>query len=146
MLVDLDGIERALLRARQQHPIRSELRSELALDLDSLLSTPPDGPKVPDWLSPAHIRIDDLTREIATLLGRDALEGGKVEEALALGQRILDRDACDEPARELRIRALLNRGDLASACREFRVYREVLASELGAKPSAALAALVATAS
>jgi DNA-binding SARP family transcriptional activator len=52
------------------------------------------------------------------------------------------RDPCDEPARELRIRALLASGERALACRELRAYRETLRLELGTEPSPEIGALI----
>jgi len=142
IIVDLDNIERLVLEAQRQNPIAPELRSQLQAELDRLILPRPARTDTWEWFAPVGVRIDDLTRQLATVLGRDALEAGDFAAALNLGQRIIEVDPCDEPARELRIRAHLAAGDRASAYREFRLYREVLESELGARPSTELAALV----
>jgi DNA-binding SARP family transcriptional activator len=140
--IDLETIERATLQARHQRNLDDALRSELESLLEGL--APPRSSRCDSWawFAPVRSRIDDLTREVVTLLGRDALAAGNVEAALTLGQRIISIDPCDEPARELRIRAHVAAGDRGAAFREFRTYREILESELGAKPSADLAALL----
>lgn len=51
-------------------------------------------------------------------------------------------DPCDEGARDLAIRALLQAGDQAGAMRHYRQYRETLWAELQCEPSPALQRLV----
>src|SRR5581483_8881233 len=96
-----------------------------------------------EWFAPLEARLDDLAREVATVLGFAALRRGDADESLALANRIIESDPCDEPARELRIRALLALGDHSFARRELRDYQRVLAAELGAEPSPEILALVA---
>jgi len=139
--VDLDRIERAALQARRQDAIAPELLADLERFLD-VGSTPSARTQTWEWYAPVLVRVDELMREVTTLVGRHALQAGDVTVALSLAGRVIERDPCDEPARELRIRAHLAAGDRASAYREFRVYREILESELDAQPSAELAALV----
>lgn len=139
--VDLDRIERAALQARRQASIAPELLADLECFLD-VGSSPPTTIHDWEWYAPVLVRVDDLMREVTTLVGRHALQTGDINAALSLAGRVIERDPCDEPARELRIRAHLAAGDRASAYREFRVYRELLESELDAQPSAELAALV----
>ena len=66
----------------------------------------------------------------------DALERGDPELALSYAQDIIAQDPCDEPARELAIRAHLAIGDRAAALRQYRQYRDVLKTEFDAEPSA----------
>ncbi len=139
--VDLDRVERAALQARRRDVIAPELLADLNGFLDAQ-PTPSTRTHAWEWYAPVLVRVDDLMREVTTLVGRHALQAGDIDAALSLAQRVIDRDPCDEPARELRIRAHLAAGDRGSAYREFRVYREILESELGAEPSAELAALV----
>jgi DNA-binding SARP family transcriptional activator len=140
--VDLEEIEAAIAQARQQQPIAPAVRTTLAAYLQAMRERQPTVAETWDWFAPVGARIEDLTRGLAMMLGRDALGQQAYEAALAYSQGIIERDACDEPARELRIRAHLGAGDRAAAMRELRVYRNTLASELEAVPSASLIALV----
>jgi DNA-binding SARP family transcriptional activator len=55
-------------------------------------------------------------------------------------------DPCDEPAREIAIRAYLAAGDRAAALRHFRHYRDVLQAELQCEPSETIARLLGASS
>ena len=87
--------------------------------------------------------MDELRTAIAHRLAEDALERGDPDAALAFAGDVIAYDPCDEPAREIAIRAHLAVGDRAAALRTYRQYREVLSSELQVEPSATLSALVA---
>ncbi len=142
VVVDIDLIERDIARARGQSPMRPETRAHLLSALTELTEPRSSVSEPWEWFAPVNVRIDDLMRETATMLARDALESGDVASALELSGRVVERDPLDEPARELVIRAHLASGDAASALREFRIYRETLAGELGARPSRTLESLV----
>ncbi len=142
IVVDLDLIERNVIRSRGPSPLQPDGRTRLRNRLKQL-----DGGRSLmsarwEWFAPVNVRIDDLMRETATALARDALETGDIASALAVAGRVVERDPLDEPARELVIRAHLAAGDRASALREFRIYRDTLAAELNARPSRALESLV----
>jgi DNA-binding SARP family transcriptional activator len=141
-IIDLDVIERTMLPARSQEPLGDALRDRLEQQLETLTTQRSSVCDSRAWFVTIGARIDDLARELGMLLGRDALRRGAFAAVLAHTGRIIERDACDEPARELRIRTFLESGDRAAALRELRVYGNTLASELGAQPSSALSALV----
>jgi DNA-binding SARP family transcriptional activator len=61
---------------------------------------------------------------------------------LAVARDLIERDPCDETARELAIRAHIGAGDRVAATRELRTYREVVLRELDAEPSDYLVSLV----
>lgn len=62
---------------------------------------------------------------------------------MAVAEAMLRFEPADEPAAELAIRSHLAAGRPAEATRAFRRYREFLAAEFGAEPSADLARQVA---
>jgi len=87
------------------------------------------------WFEPTARRIDELRCEAAQLLACEAFAASRPLEALGFAQDIIAFDPCDEPARELAIRAYFAAGEPAAARREYRKYAEVLARELQAEPS-----------
>ena len=144
--VDLLHIERTIARARSAPASDfSGIDAELAAILERLMSAPRRALDDFEWYAPVRVRIEDMAREAATILARRALARNEPNAALAYAQKVVERDPCDEPAREAVVRAYLAAGDRASALREFRTYRKVLAAELGAEPSAALQDLVVAA-
>jgi len=95
-----------------------------------------------EWFEPIAKRMDELRTAFAYRLGADALERGDPDAALSYVIDVIAYDPCDEPAREVAIRAHLANGDRAAALRHYRQYRDVLKMELQVEPSAALLALV----
>lgn len=95
-----------------------------------------------EWFVPTERRLGEFRIEIGHRLAEEALAREKPVEALAFADDMIAYDSCDEPARELAIRAYIQLGDRAAAMRQFRQYREVLMSELQCEPSAALRELV----
>ncbi|HEX3550243.1 MAG TPA: bacterial transcriptional activator domain-containing protein, partial [Candidatus Elarobacter sp.] len=79
---------------------------------------------------------------VAQRLANRALAAGRHDEALALAHETIAYDPCDEPAREIAIRAHLAAGDRAAALRHYRQYRDVLQTELQCEPSESIARLV----
>jgi DNA-binding SARP family transcriptional activator len=78
----------------------------------------------------------------AVTLAKRALDAGRLDEARRYASTAAAVDQYDETACEVSIRALLARGDVDSARREFRRYGATLAADLGATPSERLAGLV----
>jgi DNA-binding SARP family transcriptional activator/tetratricopeptide (TPR) repeat protein len=141
--VDLVAIERSVASARRAGGrLSPEDRSELSHYLGHLNEPPSSIADDWDWYASVRARADDLRREIGSMLAQDAIVAGDFQAALGYARSVLDADACDEPARELMIRAYFAAGDRSSALREFRVYRDTLATELGAAPSQSLERLV----
>ncbi|TAM58090.1 hypothetical protein EPN52_11440 [bacterium] len=140
--VDLHDIERLAQRARAQSLLTADTRARLEAYVRRWSGEVAPVLGTWEWFAPLAPRVEDLFRQIVLLLGNDALRRGRLAEARALAERIVALDRCDEPARELLIRAVLAAGDGAGARRELRKYREILERELGAKPSGELERLV----
>jgi DNA-binding SARP family transcriptional activator len=95
-----------------------------------------------EWFEPTERHLRELRCDVAQTLAKHALDDGRTQDALTLCNEMIAYDPCDEPAREIAIRAYLESGDRAAALRHFRQYRDVLQSELQCEPSASLAELV----
>ena len=95
-----------------------------------------------EWFTPVARHLRELRCEVAQLLATDALERGNIPEALALAHEMIAHDACDEPARELAIKAYLAADNRAAALQQFRQYRDTLKAELQCEPSGAILALI----
>jgi DNA-binding SARP family transcriptional activator/tetratricopeptide (TPR) repeat protein len=95
-----------------------------------------------EWFEPTERRLRELRDEVAQRLANHALAAGRHDEALALAHETIAYDPCDEPAREIAIRAHLAAGDRAAALRHYRQYRDVLQTELQCEPSESIARLV----
>lgn len=96
------------------------------------------------WFEEAERHIVALTHEVGERLGKDALTRGDAAEALSVGRAMVTDDPCDEPAREIVVRALLLNGDASAALFEYRSYREALERELQAEPSSVFEELFRT--
>jgi DNA-binding SARP family transcriptional activator len=126
----IGDVERAALRechARLREPLPARMRSW-------------------EWFEPTERHVGELRLEVAMRLAADLLQNGDAQEALVLAHEMIAYDPCDEPAREIAIRAYLRLGDRAAALRHFRQYRETLQAELQCDPSPALIALVGSTS
>jgi DNA-binding SARP family transcriptional activator len=140
--VDLWEIDRAasILRARDR--LRENDRAALTRAFERLREERSGAIERWEWFESALHRLDDLRAQCAHRLAADALDRGDPDAALRFAEAAIDADPCDEPARELAVRAHLALGDRAAALRQYRQYREVLRVELGTEPSALLTALV----
>lgn len=141
--VDLHEIE-PVVGAVASYPMKPTQRDSLIKYLE-WLSRGPAGVHLGEWFAPIASRIAELRHNAAMALAEDALARRDTNAAQQFASLLLALDPCDEPARELRIRLLLARGDRAAALREYRIYRGVLASELGVEPSFFLQALLESA-
>lgn len=140
--VDLWEIERAAVMLRSRDRLREAERALLERAWARLREERAGTLERWEWFEPIAKRMDELRTAIAHRLAADALERGDPDVALACAQDVIAYDPCDEPAREVAIRAHLATGDRAAALRSYRQYRDVLKAELQVEPSAALAALV----
>ncbi|MDP9111883.1 MAG: hypothetical protein M3M96_09655 [Candidatus Eremiobacteraeota bacterium] len=140
--VDLWEIDRVLNAVRLRDHLNDATRTSLFSIWKRLREGRPSRMQRWEWFEPTERRLAELRVEIAHRLASDALERGETRSALELASDIIEYDACDEPARELTIRAYLREGDRAAAMRHFRQYRETLLAELQCEPSATIAALV----
>ena len=140
--VDLWQIDRALGSMRSTGAIDDAQLASLRSIYDALRATRPARVEAWEWFEPTERHLRELRCEVAQALAKHALAAGKPHEALALAHEMIAYDACDEPARELAIRAYLQSGDRAAALRHFRQYRDTLMAELQCEPSDALAELL----
>jgi DNA-binding SARP family transcriptional activator len=97
----------------------------------------------PEFVGALERRLLTAARDATDRLAESALSQNRPDIALELVRATLEHDPCDERARELTIRAHLDRGDRASAIREYRDYARALTEDLGLAPSFSLASLVA---
>jgi DNA-binding SARP family transcriptional activator len=140
--VDLWEIERAAVTLRSRDRLREAERALLGRAWERLREERAGTLERFEWFEPIAKRMDELRTAFAHRLGADALERGDPDAALGYVIDVIAYDPCDEPAREVAIRAHLANGDRAAALRHYRQYRDVLKMELQVEPSAALLALV----
>ncbi len=142
--VDLWEIDRTLGQLRSVGAGRLDARQTAALRAlyDGVRAARPAKFAAWEWFEPTERHLCELRCELAQALANAALDEGRPQDALALALEMIAYDACDEPARELAIRAYLESGDRAAALRHFRQYRDTLEAELQCEPSEALAKLV----
>lgn len=140
--VDLWEIERALAALRTDGPLDARHAAGLRELYDRVRATRPPKFEAWEWFEQTERHLRELRCEVAQALAKHALDEGRTQDALALCHEMIAYDPCDEPAREIAIRAYLDSGDRAAALRHFRQYRDVLAAELQCEPSDALTKLV----
>ncbi|HEY5348749.1 MAG TPA: BTAD domain-containing putative transcriptional regulator, partial [Candidatus Lustribacter sp.] len=143
--VDVWELDRATVALRVRDRLRETDRATLVRALECLREERGSAVERWEWFEPALRRLNDLRTECAHRLAADALERGDPDTALNFAAAAIEADPCDEPARELAVRAHLALGDRPAALRQYRQYRDVLRDEFGAEPSSALTALVMTA-
>ncbi len=141
--VDVWEIERAAAALPTRERLRESERAALRRAWERLREERNASLDRWEWFESIARRMNELRTAIAHRLADDALEGGDPDAALAYAVDVIAYDPCDEPLREIAIRAHLANGDRAAALRSYRQYRDVLRSELQVEPSATLAALVA---
>lgn len=110
---------------------------------ERLCASPPGGGGCSPVSAAIDSRIAELLRTIVERTARHELANGGYERALRLACGAIERDACDESAFEIAIRAHLGAGDRAEALLAYRTYARALASELDVRPSPHLRELVA---
>jgi DNA-binding SARP family transcriptional activator len=140
--VDLWEIERAVSALRNESGSDESRMAELRALYERLRPSRPSKFDGWEWFEPTERRLRELRCEIAQRLANSELDAGRPGDALSLCDEMIAYDPCDEPAREIAIRAYLAAGDRAAALRHFRQYRDVLQAELQCEPSETLAELV----
>jgi ATP/maltotriose-dependent transcriptional regulator MalT/DNA-binding SARP family transcriptional activator len=140
--VDLPEVERIVAGIRKRGKLDDAGAQTLRRVHRRLAAERPDRVRAWEWFGQIERRILELRCEVMLRLASHALEQGRNDEVLALTADLSAYDPCDEPARELAIRALLANGDRAGALRQYRQYRDVLRAELECDPSPAIGALV----
>ncbi len=140
--VDLWEIDRTAATLRAAEVLDARQSTALRGLYDGLRAARPAKFEAWEWFEPTERHLRELHCEVAQALAKAALDEGRIQDALALAHEMIAYDPCDEPAREIAIRAYLKSGDRAAALRHFRQYRDTLDAELQCEPSEALAALV----
>jgi DNA-binding SARP family transcriptional activator len=141
--VDLWEIERLVASTRTGELSNAAQRTSLQ-KAHALLGSARERPLEAECFAPTGRRLDELALEVTMRLADRMLREGDAAQALQLAHQMIAYDPCDEPAREIAIRAYLDLGDRAAALRQYRQYRQTLRAELQCEPSPALGALVAT--
>jgi DNA-binding SARP family transcriptional activator len=140
--VDLWEIERVSALLHGHRRIGDAQRGWLMRTWNDLRRGLPGRMRGWEWFAPTERRLGQLRIEIGERLASDALTAGDADGALSFASDMIEYDPCDEPARELAIRANLLLGDRAAAMRQFRQYRQTLQKELQCEPSPRLAAML----
>jgi DNA-binding SARP family transcriptional activator len=140
--VDLWELDRALGSIRSADRYDAAQTATLRLAYEALRANRPSKFEAWEWFEPIERHLRELRCEVAQALAKHALDEGRTSDALVLAHEMIAYDPCDEPAREIAIRAYIESGDRAAALRHFRQYRDTLMAELQCEPSESLAALV----
>lgn len=97
-----------------------------------------------DWLVMERERFHCLRLQVLDKLGDRLCACGRFGDALQVGLAAVHAEPLRETAHRLVIRVHLEQGNIAGAIRQYRVYEDLLAHELGAVPSPAMCALIRT--
>ncbi|HMA33461.1 MAG TPA: BTAD domain-containing putative transcriptional regulator, partial [Chloroflexia bacterium] len=96
-----------------------------------------------DWTTAERERLLSLYLRAADQLAGALLDGGRYDETVDIGDRILARDPCWERAYRLLMRAYARQGNRPLAIRAYQRCRAVLRDELGVDPTPATETLYA---
>ncbi len=140
--VDLWDIDRAVAALRSRPALSDAERRVLIGMYEKLRSRRPERMRAWEWFEGTDRHISELRLEVAGRLAKDALSHGDPHRALELAHEMIGYDACDESARQIAITAHLAIGDRGAALRQYRQYRDILASELQVEPSMEIKHLV----
>jgi DNA-binding SARP family transcriptional activator len=119
-----------------------------AVDIDSELDTFSGDILVgwyDDWVAVERERFRQLRLHVLDQLGELLLRARHYSEAVQAGLVAVSAEPLRESAQRLLVRAHLCEGNLAEALRQYRSYADLLASELGVRPSKAMEGLVSEA-
>jgi LuxR family maltose regulon positive regulatory protein len=101
----------------------------------------PFAPEIEDaWVAPLRREIAERFVTVAHAVGPRLVRRNRLDDALALADRVLRDDPADERAAALRMRAQLARGDRSAALRSWADAQRAL-GELGLEPGPELAEL-----
>lgn len=98
-----------------------------------------------DWVVMERERFRQIRLHALDRLGEHLLERGSYPAAVQVGLTAVDAEPLHESSHRLIVRAHLAEGNLGEALRQYRSYARYLQAELGARPSAAMRALLADA-
>lgn len=140
--VDLRQVDRDIMRVRAGSLASADRFALLERLAEQLSRSRPARFDDWEWFAPVARHLRELRGEVAQARAIDAFATGDVARTLAIANDMIAFDPCDEPAREIAIKAYLASGDRAAALRHVRQYRETLAAELQCEPSAAILKLI----
>lgn len=129
-LLDLDAVD----------PASIDIMSEVAAFGSDILVGWYD-----EWMDAERERFRQLRLHVLDQLGELLLRAQRYAEAVEVGLVALLSDSLRESTHRLLVRAHLCEGNLAEAVRQYRTYANLLAKELGVRPSAAMEKLMAAA-
>lgn len=98
-----------------------------------------------DWVVMERERFRQIRLHALDRLGEHLLEHGSYPAALHVGLLAVDAEPLHETSHRLIVRTHLAEGNVGEALRQYRSYARYLDAELGARPSAAMRALLADA-
>lgn len=144
--IDLEQAVTALERAEQLLGSRSvaalasahEMAQRAAQSLSLPLSPGADG----EWMEQLRGEVDQLARRAWVATARTALATGRHDEAVRAAEELRSRDAYDEVAVRLLLRAHLALGDRPHALRLLQDFGDQLRQELGVEPDPRTTAVV----
>jgi predicted ATPase/DNA-binding SARP family transcriptional activator len=137
--IDADAFEQALDAAVPAEPAAAQglLEQAAALYRGPLL----DGTAEDRWAGSDRIHLAQRYRSALRSLAQRYQALGQMEAAIGALQRLVRTDPTDEAVQRELIQALADTGRRAEALAQYRLCREVLATELGVAPGAQTAAL-----
>jgi DNA-binding SARP family transcriptional activator len=91
-----------------------------------------------DWITAERERFRQLRLHVLDQFGELLLRAHRYAEAVQVGLVAVASEPLRESAHRLLVRAHLCEGNLAEAVRQYRSYADVLAQELGVRPSGAM--------
>ena len=94
-----------------------------------------------EWVIGERERLRALRHRVVSRLSAHHAERGDHDAAIALCQRLLLEDSCDEDTHRRLICSYLAQGRRGLAAQQYRACQEVLRRELGVEPSSELASL-----
>lgn len=128
--IDLDAAEMLVRQTARSKPLGPPMRQSLDALVAGIERRAHAWDDL-DWFEAIARRIDALRGSALVTLGEDALDRGDVAAALRYAGLQIARDACDERAYAISMRAHIQVGEDAEARREYRAYRRALRDELG---------------
>jgi TolB-like protein/Tfp pilus assembly protein PilF len=93
-------------------------------------------PEFEDWLRDERARLGGLAGDAFSQLLDQQASAGDTEAAIATARRLLALDPLQEPVHRALMRLYAEKGDRATAIRQYQACRDVLEVELGIEPDA----------
>lgn len=139
--VDLRRVE-ALVRERSGGSAGDDNRLELRAVVDTFSPAAAARYERYAWGQQLLARVGDTVCRAGIMFASDAYRRGNDADVVWAAERVREIDAFNEDACQLTIRVLMRRNDVDGARREYERFAAALATELDAKPSPRLAALL----